>query len=180
MGQGQVKDWEKRWHTIFSSFDSVFRAFEEITASRYENFREFETKLTRVCFPGFLPLDDPKKEWEDLDQEMNDRSKLSNVMMAWFRQDSEKGELSLPVATLLSRFESCPPARDRNESGFFKKKPEVPGAVFQGGLPDNPVLTIYTRPLRAADFSDLFNLPDGKKNNIDDQTLNIGDKADGF
>ena len=143
MGKGFVKDWDKRWNYIFSGYETVFRAFEDMTASRYDSFKEFETRLTRINFLETSSAND------------DERFRLSEIMLAWFRKDLEKGVLALPVATLMGNADSYP--RDREERGFFKKKSEVPGAVFLGGLPENPVLSIYARPLNADDFSRLFN-----------------------
>jgi len=119
MGSGFVKDWEKRWQYIFNSFETVFRAFEDSVASRYESFKEFETKLARINFPESLSV------------------KESNVGM--------------------------------EQPGLFSRKADVPGAVFQGGLPENPVLTIYTRPLKTNDFLDLFNISHGEQNSMGGQ-----------
>lgn len=147
MGKGFVKDWDKSWNYIFNGYETVFRAFEDMTASRYDSFKEFETRLTRIHFLETSSTNDDK------------RFQLSETMLAWFRKDREKGVLALPIATLLGNADSYP--RDREERGFFKKKIEVPGAVFLGGLPENPVLSIYTRPLNADDFSRLFNGSNG-------------------
>lgn len=144
---GQVKEWENSWHRIFFVFEPVFRAFEELTASRYDNFKEFETRLTRIRYPENVLARKP-----DSEQAM----KLAECMKVWFRQNKTQEALCLPIANLLPRFSA--PAGDQQESKprFFKKKAESPGAVFQGGLMENPMLTMFTRPLRQGDFVDLF------------------------
>ncbi|MCD4721629.1 MAG: TagF domain-containing protein [Desulfobacula sp.] len=175
-GVGFVKNWEKKWNYIFSSFGTVFRAFEDISASRYDSFRELETSLARISFPESLWINDSVLEGETSDREMNERFRLPEMMMAWFNKDREKGELSLPVATLSGLFAST--ARKRKEGGLFGRKTQLPGAVFLGGLPENPVLTIYTRPLKTDDFRNLFTAFHGSGNTMDD-TANKGDKSDG-
>jgi type VI secretion system ImpM family protein len=147
MGKGFVKDWDKSWNYIFSGYETVFRAFEDMTALRYDSFKEFETRLTRINF------------FETSSTNDDTRFQLSETMLAWFRKNREKGVLALPIATLLGNADSYP--KGLEEQGFFKKKIEVPGAVFLGGLSENPVLSIYTRPLNADDFSRLFNGSNG-------------------
>jgi type VI secretion system protein VasJ len=153
LGKGSVRAWRKKWHAIFNVFEPVFRAFEELSASRYENFQEFETRLSRICFPeaGFVQVPPGSQG-----------SRLAECMMAWFSEEKAKGVLRLPIATLLDRFSAWEKINQENESWLFKRKQLLPGAVFQGGLPENPMLTIFARPLRQDDFQDLF-----------DRTVNI-------
>jgi type VI secretion system protein VasJ len=176
MGVGFVKNWEKRWHHIFSSFGAVFRAFEDVSASRYDSFREFETSLARINFPESLRINDPGLEGEASDGELNEKFRLPEMMMAWFNKDREKGVLSLPVAALSGGFAST--ARKTKGGGLFGRKSQIPGAVFWGGLPENPVLTIYSRPLKTDDFCDLFTAFYGNSDTMGD-TSNKGDKSDG-
>lgn len=144
MGKGMVKDWDKQWQNLFFGYETVFRSFEEIIASRYDSFKAFETRLDRVNFSG-SPSSGTDAGFH-----------LPETMLAWFRANPEKGVLSLPVASLPDSAGAGP--RDRQDRGWFKKT-AVPGAVFLGGLPDQPVLTIFARPLTADDFPRLFNGP---------------------
>ena len=147
MGRGSVKDWDKKWHYIFTRFEPVFRSFEDVSASRYDSFKAFEEKLIKIRFPKSLSIHE------------DERSRLPEIMMAWFRKDQEKGALALPVETLLSNADVY--SHPKKDWGVFKKKEAMPGAVFLGGLPENPGLTIYTRPLKAEDFLTLFNISTG-------------------
>ena len=82
---------------------------------------------------------------------------FSNSLTAWFKIEKGKNSLVLPVSALLDRFSSYPRGRLEKEGGFRKKK-SPPGAVFLGGLPDNPMVNLYNRPLGIRDFHKLFNL----------------------
>ena len=174
MGVGFVKNWEKRWQYIFSSFGVVFRAFENIGASSYKNFKEFETSLARISFPESLWINDPALAGETLDSETNERYGLPEMMMAWFNKDRKKGELALPIAALPGLFASSS-GMERKDTGLFGRKTQMPGAAFLGGLPENPVLTIYTRPLKTDDFLNLFTAFHENCNTMDIK----GDKSDG-
>lgn len=160
MGNGVVRNWEKRWSYIFPGFETVYRAFEDIAASRYETFKELETKLDRIVFP-VMNLDHTSKTIDEM-------SELPEIMEAWFKKDREKGELSLPVARLLN-MGAAPYSKEVKGPGLFKKKPPVPGAVFLGGLPQNSVLTMYARPLKVNDFLSLFNISHGRQNAVGHQ-----------
>ena len=172
LAKGFVQGWEKNWNYMFNRFETVFRSLEDFTAARYENFREFETKLTQIRIPELLCTNHPGVEIEK-------GSILPEKMIAWFEKNGGKGALALPIATLLNNFESFPRKHDRTWHGLFKPTPQGPGAVFQGGLPDNPILTIYARPLKTEDFFDLFNLSNGNET-MGDVILNKGDTADGY
>ena len=164
MAQGSGRDWEKRWPYVFNHFDSVFRAFEEMTAARYDSFKAFETRLAKTSFSAFLSVTE------------DDRSELPETMMAWFRQGRDKGALAMPVATFLKKASSYPrPIRQ----GLFKKRVQPPGAVFLGGLPENPLVAIYARPLTAKDFHTVFTLSNGNEHHTDDQTQK-GEEGDGY
>jgi type VI secretion system protein VasJ len=143
MGKGIVENRDKRWQHIFCGYESVYRAFEELAAFRHEDFRAFETKLSRVGFVASSSRHDP------------DGSRLADVIPAWFRMNRGKEWMTLPIASLLAKADSIPRAGE--DRGMFRKKPEVPAAVFLGGVPENSVLTIYRRPLNTYDFSRLFN-----------------------
>jgi len=154
MVTGFVKDWEKRWHYIFSTFDTVFRMFEDISASHYENFKEFEKRLEKVISLGLAKVKDLEMKQQHKDRAFHAPPLLPEIMLAWFNKNMKKGAMTLSVATLSDKFASYTPVR-RNQ-GVFKNKANVPGAVFLGGLPDNPVLAMFSRPLKAGDFLNLF------------------------
>ncbi len=143
MGKGIVEDRDRRWQHIFCAYEPVYRAFEELAAFRHEDFKAFETKLFRVSFAASSSRHD------------SDGSRLADILPAWFRTNGEKEWMALPIASLMTKADSIPRARE--DRGMFRKKPEVPAAVFLGGVPENSVLTIYRRPLNTYDFSRLFN-----------------------
>ncbi len=140
IGRTRMKNRDKQWPGIFSDFEPVFRAFEEMTTSRYVAFKEFEASLLNVqAEPNFETSD----------------TNLSNSLTAWFKQEKENSALALPVSELLDKFGSHPHAPPKK--GIFKTDPPPPGAVFLGGLPDNPMVNLYNRPLGTRDFHNLFN-----------------------
>jgi type VI secretion system protein VasJ len=150
-----VKDWEKRWNYILISFETIFRTFEDITASRYENFREFETRMARVVSRELAKVRDYGMEWQYNYKTLDERSRLPEIMLAWFNNNSVNKAMTMQVAALFERFASDTPQR-KPKSGLFGNKREIPGAVFLGGLPESPFLSIFSRPLRAEDFLNLF------------------------
>ncbi len=143
IGRTRMNNRDKQWPLIFSGFEPVFRAFEEMTTARYGAFKEFETSLLRV--QSF----EANFETSNLN--------LSNSLAAWFKKENQKGSWVLPVSELLNQFASHP--YEPKKEGIFKKNPPPPGAVFLGGLPDNPMVNMYNRPLGTRDFHRLFNLP---------------------
>ena len=171
LAKGIVKNWEEHWNYIFKRFDTIFRALEEVAASRYENFREFETKLIQIRSPEVSvtpgPVDKTRGE-----------SRLPDKMKDWFEKEGESGVLRLSMATLLNRIEASSGKPARSRWGLFKKKPRVPSVVFQGGLPENPELSIYARPLKTEDFFDLFNIPIGSEP-MGDPLFDKGGTTDG-
>ena len=142
MGSLGMENRDRQWQTIFDGFESVFRAFEGMTAKAWDRFRDFEERLSGLA--GKVPV------FETSGQE----SPLSRSMKAWFFREKDKEMLALPVAILKENF--ADPLKEREGRGFFNPKPEVPGAVFLGGLPQDPGITIFSRALRTNDFLTLF------------------------
>jgi type VI secretion system protein VasJ len=159
IGRTRMKNRDKQWPAIFSGFGPVFRAFEEMTTARYGAFKEFEASLLNVQFsqPNFEKSD----------------TNFSNSLTAWFKKEKERRSLALPVSDLLDKFVSHP--HDPQRRGIFQPNPPLPGAVFLGGLPDNPMVNMYNRPLATRDFHTLFNqsgsnLSKGHQNDMDFHT----------
>lgn len=142
----QVKDRDRKWPLIFTGFETVFRKFENITASSYGEFKEFESTLLGV------KLSKP-------DFENNRGASFSSCLTAWLKNDREMDSMVLPVPVFLDRYASC--AGEPEKRGVFNKSAGTPGAVFLGGLPEGPLVAIYNRPLKTKDFKRLFNLSDG-------------------
>lgn len=138
-----IKNWQKTWHGIFAAFEPVFRTFEASATGRHDDFKSFETALQKINGQGFSA---PAKTVD----------KLSNTILAFYKQDGRANRLSLPVPKLLTTFENTGVKPDT--WGFLKKNPPIPGAVFLGGMPDMPMIHIFNRPLRAQDFNRLFEL----------------------
>lgn len=163
MGRTRMNNRDKKWPAIFSGFESVFRAFEEMTAARYEAFNAFEASLLKIQFsePDF-----------ETDFKISDTA-LSNCLMGWFKSEKDKRSVVLPVSELLEKFASHP--HESQTRGIFKPNSSLPNAVFLGGLPDNPMVNLYNRPLGTRDFYRLFNLygfniSNGHQNNMDFHT----------
>ncbi|MCP4717878.1 MAG: type VI secretion system-associated protein TagF [Desulfobacteraceae bacterium] len=159
MGRTRMKDRDTKWPAIFSGFEPVFRAFEEMTTIRYQAFKEFEASLLKIQF-------------SEPDFEKSNTS-LSNCLTAWFKMEKERSSLVLPVSKLLDKFASHP--HEPPKKGIFKTNSTPPNAVFLGGLPDNPMVNMYNRPLKTRDFPRLFNLSgfeqsNGHQNNMDFHT----------
>ena len=136
-----IKNWQKTWQYIFTAFDSVFRTFEASATGRYDDFKSFESALQNI---NGQVVKAPGKTVD----------KLSNCILAFYKQDGRENRLSLPVAKLLATFKNTGVKPDT--WGFFKKNPPIPGAVFLGGMPDMPMIHVFNRPLRAQDFNRLF------------------------
>jgi type VI secretion system protein VasJ len=161
IGKTRLKNRDREWPKIFSGFDPVFRAFEAMTAARYTAFNEFENSLLKVQFY------EPDFETSD--------TRLSNGMTVWFKHEKGRPSSMLPVSELMDKFASQ--HHDPQKKKIIKKNLPPPGAVFLGGLPDNPMVNVYNRPLGTRDFQNLFNLrgcdqaglnlSNGHQNNMD-------------
>ncbi|WDP92872.1 MAG: type VI secretion system-associated protein TagF [Desulfobacter sp.] len=140
MSTFRMKDRERQWHNIFTWFDPVFRRFEEVAAARHETFRAFETAISR---PGFAGPKTKEKE----------SSRLALTLMGWFKKEKDKEAMILPVTELETGYTGA--VRQEGGWGLFKRT-EMPSTVFLGGVTDRPRAAFYNRPLKAADFIDLF------------------------
>jgi type VI secretion system protein VasJ len=156
MGRGILENRDRRWPHIFWAYETVYRAFEELAAFRHEDFKAFETRLARINFIASSSGHDPEV------------LRMAEIIPAWFRANGKKEWMALPIASLMAGTDSIPLAGEVR--GLFRKKPEVPAAVFLGGVPENSVLTIYRRPLKTYDFSKLFDTAGNSSN----MTVEIG------
>ena len=136
-----IKNWQKTWHDIFTAFEPVFRTFEKSATGRYDDFKSFETSLQKINGQDVHP---PGKTVDE----------LPNSILAFYKKDAEKNQLCLPVSKLLATFKNT--GIKPETWGFLKKNPQIPGAVFLGGVPDMPMIHMFNRPLRAQDFNRLF------------------------
>lgn len=142
----QFKDRDRKWPLIFTGFEAVFRNLEDITAARYGDFKEFESTLLTIKYskPNF---------------EKDEKYSLSSSLLGWLKTEKDRSSTILPVPVFLERYGSIP--NEPEKKGRFSKKEGPPGAVFLGGLPEDPLVGIYSRPLRTRDFHTLFNLSSG-------------------
>ena len=144
-GQVFMKDMYRQWRAVFDRFGQVFRAFEEMTAARYDRFREFETALSDVRFP------------EAENNTMNETSIFSDCLAAWSLKNGPDDHLILPMPVFLEKYQSH--FENGLNQGRDTTMTEPPKAIFIGGLPEKPVIAIYQRALRTSDFSRMFGLP---------------------
>ena len=144
MGQVYMKENNRQWPVVFDHFREVFRAFEEMTAARYNRFKEFETALFDIRFP-------------EIDKgNMVKMSGFSDSLAAWSRKSRPDENLILPVPVFLEQYQSHTDNDLVQRRGGTRIEP--PKAVFIGGLPEKPITAIYQRPLRTHDFCRLFDL----------------------
>ncbi|WP_022665661.1 TagF domain-containing protein [Desulfospira joergensenii] len=145
MGSLVMNGRDREWQSIFDGFEMVFRNFENMTTTVYDRFNDFEDGLLEMTGRGSPPFEENGKETD-----------LSRAMGAWFHRDRDQEMMTLPVDQLKKIFSGLPPKKESR--GFFRPGPDPPGAAFLGGLPGEPVITIYSRALRTRDFLTLFNL----------------------
>jgi type VI secretion system protein VasJ len=141
-GQVFMKDMRRQWHRVFDSFGQVFRAFEEMTAARYDRFKEFETALSDVRCP------------EIETNAFDEVTAFSDCLAAWSMKHPSNDHLILPMPVFLAHYQ--PPGEPGPVQ--VRNRIEPPKAVFIGGLPEKPIAAIYQRPLRTNDFCTLFDL----------------------
>ncbi len=144
MGQVYMKDQNRLWPAVFDRFEKVFRAFEEMTAARYDSFKEFETALYDIRFT------ETDKNF------VHGISEFSECLADWALKNGPDDVLFLPMPVFLEQYQS------HTDNGSIEKRGgtrvEPPKAVFIGGLPEKPITAIYQRPLRTSDFCMLFDL----------------------
>ncbi len=153
MGQAHMKDKNRFWHTVFDRFGQVFRAFEEMTAARYDRFNEFEKALSDVRFPEL-----------DIDS-FFEPPIFSNCLANWSVSSRLDENLILPMPVFLENYQSLTNNSSEHKMGSTGIEP--PKAVFIGGLPEKPIIAIYQRPLRTGDFCRLFDLLDDSPDDPD-------------
>lgn len=149
-GQVFMKDMHRQWRAVFDRFGQVFRAFEEMTAARYDRFKEFETALSDVRFP--------KTE----NNTMNETSIFSDCLAAWSLKNGIDDHLILPMPVFLEKYQAL--FENNLNQGRGTTRTEPPKALFIGGLPEHPLIAIYQRPLRSSDFCRLFDLSHNQTN----------------
>lgn len=143
-GQIFMKDLHRQWPAVFDRFGQVFRTFEEMTAARYDGFKEFEAALSDVRVP-------------DTDKNpLCEVSDFSSCLAAWSMKKEFDEKLVLPMPVFLEHYQSHNGIGPDQRKGSSRIEP--PKAVFIGGLPEKPLIAIYQRPLRTSDFSRLFDL----------------------
>jgi type VI secretion system protein VasJ len=143
-GQVFMKDMRRQWHAVFDHFGQVFRTFEEITASRYDRFKEFETALSEIRLP------------EIHNNCFHESSGFSNSLAAWSLKSVPDDVMILSVPVFLKKYQLQSDNCSAQRKGVARIEP--PKAVFIGGLPERPITAIYQRPLRTNDFCRLFDL----------------------
>jgi len=150
----QMKNRDRLWHRIFSAFSFIFREFENKIAARYDTFKDFEITLSQHIF---LQPDLKRRE----------ATGLSAWINGWFEKEKHRASMTLPIATLTKTYAGQ--ASEERKPRFFKRKTELPSAVFLGGLTDHPWVAFFNRPLQAQDFFHLFQMPN--RNDMDEQNL---------
>jgi type VI secretion system ImpM family protein len=149
-GQVSMNDFHRQWHKVFDRLGEVFRAFEDMTAARYDRFNEFETALSEIGLP-------------DMDNNFfHETSEFSNCLTAWSLKSGADDALTLPMPVFLEQYQSQPDNSLAQGRGCSRIEP--PKALFIGGLPEKPITAIYQRPLRTSDFCRLFDLSQNPSN----------------
>jgi type VI secretion system ImpM family protein len=143
-GQVAMTDFHRQWHRVFDLFGEVFRTFEEMGASRYDRFKEFETALSEVRLPDIH------------NNCCGESSEFSHCLATWALKSGADDTLILPVPVFLKQFQPLTDDDSVQRRGIPRFEP--PKAVFIGGLPEKPITAIYQRPLRTNDFCRLFDL----------------------
>jgi len=154
-GHGTIQGWEKDWDIVFQVFDSILRIFETLSAKRFKSFNDFELSLLNT---RFNPL-----QWENTKSIMANLCEFETleILPGYYEINHVKNtnrpvktEINIPINRINQ------PKSLETETGLlsrmFKKKVPVPDCVFIGGLPEQPVLKIYNRPLVPNDLVALF------------------------
>ncbi len=151
MAHGIVKEWYKSWHYIFQEWESVFRDLETAATSQYMDFQDFQARLKKIRFPETLAPHPPYCD----DTGCPAALVTPESTLALFQHNQNQDAVCIPASSLKIPDFSCD---EKMVKKYFFSKPAIPASMFFGGIPEAPILSIYNRPLRPKDFSDLFNL----------------------
>jgi type VI secretion system protein VasJ len=151
MAHGIVKEWYKSWHYIFQEWESMFRDLETAATSQYMDFQDFQARLKKIRFPEALAPHPPYCD----DTGCPAALVTPESTLALFRHNQNQDAVCIPASSLKAPDFS---SDEKMVKKYFFSKPAIPASMFFGGIPEAPILSIYNRPLRPKDFSDLFNL----------------------
>lgn len=154
-GHGTILGWAKNWDIVFQVFDSILRIFETLSAKRFQNFNDVKLNLNNI---KFNPL-----EWEKTISIMGNPDEFDSldILAGYYELNRIKNSNKQAMSEI-----SIPIINDNPSESFvekpglmknlFKRKAPVPDCVFIGGLPEQPVLKVFNRPLVPDDIKALF------------------------
>ena len=158
IGEGQMDRWESHWNLLPFVLAPTWDKMEYTAARRLEDLGQLELELQRMerPVPGW------KETLKTLSDEVNagQHSQVHKIVMAEVQAKARmletEGKLTIPLDRL-----------DREDplqvAGAWQQalKPHLsgtPSTVFMGGNLENTFLVLFSRPLAADDFIDLWSI----------------------
>jgi type VI secretion system protein VasJ len=158
MGDGMLDGWEDHWDLLPHAFETTWDQIEYISSRRFENLKGLEYE---VC-----AIKNPKPDWLEWKSQSRNQGKLQFLTNAL--TISEDNDQIREKADCLAKKMECLVPLDiqidedpldiaSHWNSLLKvNSPDVPNAVFLGGVPEKRFLAIFNRSLNASDFVGLW------------------------
>lgn len=143
IGSGSLKNWEKQWDTIPAACEGLWSELEYLTTKRYDGLEQLNADLRLL-----KPRDQAAGQQVP---EMECRELSGNP--AWIKRLKNEHQLAIPLTAELTDLETA----IRCFHVYLKNNwQEIPGSVFLGGQPENPLFVVFNKGLTTDDFLKLW------------------------
>ena len=156
LGEGQLDRWEQHWHLLPFVLSTAWEQLEYTASRRLMDVAELETDLYR--------LETPTPSWKqtlaaaDRESEDQDAQSIKKLIMDNIQDKSEALLLQQKLTIPLDQGQGTTPL-PMAAAWHQALMPHIKGApvtVFMGGTPQHSFLVLFSRPLMADDFVDLW------------------------
>jgi type VI secretion system protein VasJ len=158
LGEGNFDRWEANWHLLPFALASAWEKMEYIAARRMEHISQLEDDLQRME----TPLPGWKKILSPLSAELNEKETepINKIIMAEIREKVRTLQTEQKLIIPLNSGYPLDPLQMAGawHQGLKSHFSAAPNTVFMGGSPEGSFLVIYSRPLAADDFVELWSL----------------------
>ena len=158
MGEGILDGWEEHWDLLPHAFETTWDKIEYMSSRRFENLKGLEHE---VC-----AIKNPKPDWLEWKSQSKNQGKLQSLTHA-LTISKDNDEIKEKAACLAKKMECLVPLDIQTDedpldiASYWNSllkvhSPNVPNAVFLGGVPEKRFLAVFNRSLNTNDFVRLW------------------------